>query len=55
MDKNNFDFDNVLVIFLKQQKQIKDVDQHFIIVCIYGCIYTELLGEDFENKVMKIR
>ena len=25
------------------------MDEHFLRVCIYGYIYTDLLGEDFEN------
>ncbi len=38
-------------IFLKLQKnQFKDVDEHFIRISIYGYIYTDLFGEDFENK-----
>jgi hypothetical protein len=41
----------LLMIFLKKQKnQFKDIDEHFIKVCIYGYIYTDLLGGDFENK-----
>ncbi len=26
------------------------MDEHFLRICIYGYIYTDLLGEDFENK-----
>ena len=33
-----------------QKNQFKDVDEHFLRICIYGYIYTDLLGEDFENK-----
>ena len=51
MDKNNFDFDKTFNnLFKTAKKQFKDVDEHFIRVCIYGYIYTEILGEDFENK-----
>ena len=51
MDKNNFDFDKTFNdLFKIAKKQFKDVDEHFIKVSIYGYIYTELLGEDFENK-----
>ena len=51
MDKSNFDFDKTFNDLFKTAKtQFKNVDEHFIKVCIYGYIYTELLGEDFENK-----
>ena len=51
MDKNNFDFDKTFNnLFKTAKKQFKDVDEHFIRFCIYGYIYTEILGEDFENK-----
>jgi hypothetical protein len=51
MDKNNFDFDKTFdELFKTAKNQFKDVDEHFIKVCIYGYIYTDLLGEDFENK-----
>jgi hypothetical protein len=51
MDKNNFDFDKTFNdLFKIAKKQFKDVDEHFIKVSIYGYIYTEVLGEDFENK-----
>ena len=51
MDKNIFDFDktfNDLYILAKQQ--FKDVDDHFLKVCIYGHIYTDILGNDFEKN-----
>ena len=55
MDKSNFDFDKTFNDLFKTAKtQFKNVDEHFIKVCIYGYIYTELLGKDFENKIMKI-
>ena len=51
MDKNNFDFDKTFNDLFKIAKnQFKDVDEHFIKISIYGYIYTELLGENFENK-----
>jgi hypothetical protein len=51
MDKNNFDFDKTFNdLFKIAKQQFKDVDEHLIKVSIYGYIYTELLGEDFENK-----
>lgn len=51
MDKTNFDFDKTFNDLFKTAKtQFKNVDEHFIKVCIYGYIYTDLLGEDFENK-----
>ena len=50
MDKNNFDFDKTFdELYKKAKKQFKDVDDHFIKICIYGYIYTDLLGENFEN------
>ncbi len=50
MDKNNFDFDKTFNDLFKIAKnKFKDVDEHFIKVCIYGYIYTDVLGEDFEN------
>ena len=51
MDKNNFNFDKTFNDLFKIAKnQFKDVDEHFIKISIYGYIYTDLLGEDFENK-----
>ena len=51
MDKNNFDFDKTFDSLYKLSKQqFKDVDDHFIKVCIYGYIYTNLLGQNFENE-----
>ena len=51
MDKNNFDFDKTFDSLDKLSKQqFKDVDDHFIKVCIYGYIYTNLLGQNFENE-----
>ena len=46
----NLDFDKTFDdLYKKAKKQFKDVDDHFIKVCIYGYIYTDLLGEKFEN------
>jgi hypothetical protein len=51
MDKNNFDFDKIFNNLFKNAKnQFKDVYEPFIRISIYGYIYTDLLGEDFENK-----
>ena len=51
MDKNNFNFDKTFNDLFKIAKnQFKDVDEHFLRICIYGYIYTDILGEDFENK-----
>ena len=51
MDKNNFDFDKTFnELFNTAKNQFENVDEHLIKVCIYGYIYTDLLGEDFENK-----
>ena len=51
MDKNNFDFDKTFnELFKTAKNQFKDVDEHFIKVCIYGYIYTDLLGGDFEHE-----
>ena len=51
MDKTNFDFDKTFNDLFKVAKsKFKDVDEHLIKVCIYGYIYTNILGEDFENK-----
>ena len=51
MDKSIFDFDKTFNdLFKAAKQQFQDVDEHLIKVCIYGYIYTELLGEDFENK-----
>ena len=51
MDKNKFDFDKTFNDLFKVAKsKFKDVDEHLIKVCIYGYIYTNILGEDFENK-----
>ena len=51
MDKTNFDFDKTFNdLYVLAKKEFKDIDEHFIKVCIYGHIYTNILGEDFENK-----
>ena len=51
MDNNNFDFDKTFDNLYKLAKQqFKDVDDHFIKVCIYGYIYTNILGQNFENE-----
>jgi hypothetical protein len=51
LDKYIFYFDlSFNDLFKIAKNQFKHVDQHFIKVSIYCYIYTDLLGEDFENK-----
>jgi hypothetical protein len=51
LDKNNFDFDKTFDKLYKLAKQqFKDVGDHFIKICIYGHIYTNILGQNFDNE-----